>query len=32
MNSEQTLIFLVAIGWYISQLLKDDAPEPTFGR
>ena len=32
MNSEQTLIFLVAIGWYISQLLKDDTPEPTFQR
>jgi cytochrome c oxidase assembly factor CtaG len=32
MNSEQTLIFLVAIGWYISQLLKDDSPEPTFQR
>jgi len=32
MNSEQTLIFLVAIGWYLSQLLKDDAPEPTFQR
>jgi cytochrome c oxidase assembly factor CtaG len=26
MNSEQTLIFLVAIGWYISQLLKDESP------
>ena len=24
MNSEQTLIFLVAIGWYISQLLKEE--------
>ena len=32
MNSEQTLIFLVAIGWYIAQLLKDDSPEPTFQR
>jgi cytochrome c oxidase assembly factor CtaG len=32
MNSEQTLIFLVAIGWYISHLLKDDSPEPTFER
>jgi cytochrome c oxidase assembly factor CtaG len=32
MNSEQTLIFLVAIGWYVSQLLKDDSPEPTFRR
>jgi cytochrome c oxidase assembly factor CtaG len=32
MNSEQTLIFLVAIGWYISQLLKDESPEPTFQR
>jgi cytochrome c oxidase assembly factor CtaG len=26
MNSEQTLIFLVAIGWYISQLLRDESP------
>ena len=32
MNSEQTVIFLVAIGWYISQLLRDDSPEPTFQR
>jgi putative membrane protein len=32
MNSEQTLIFLVAIGWYISRLLQDDTPEPTFQR
>jgi len=32
MNGEQTLIFLVAIGWYIYQLLKDDSPEPTLQR
>jgi len=32
MNSEQTLIFLVAIGWYISRLLQDDTPQPTFQR
>ncbi len=32
MNSEQTLIFLVAIGWYISRLLRDDSPEATFQR
>jgi cytochrome c oxidase assembly factor CtaG len=32
MNTEQTLIFLVAIGWYISRLLQDDTPEPTFQR
>jgi cytochrome c oxidase assembly factor CtaG len=32
MNSEQTLIFLFAIGWYISRLLQDEAPAPTLQR
>jgi cytochrome c oxidase assembly factor CtaG len=29
MNSEQTLVFLVAIGWYVSQLLREEAPPST---
>jgi cytochrome c oxidase assembly factor CtaG len=29
MNGEQTLVFLIAIGWYISRLLQEDAPAPT---
>jgi len=24
MNGEQTLVFLIAIGWYVSRLLEDD--------
>lgn len=28
MNGEQTLVFLLAIGWYVSRLLHEDASSP----
>jgi cytochrome c oxidase assembly factor CtaG len=27
MNGEQTLVFLLAIGWYVSRLLREEEPE-----
>jgi hypothetical protein len=27
MNGEQTLVFLVAIGWYVSRLLAEESAQ-----